>query len=1666
MMKTFIAAILFVAQYCYAQQFVNPPVFGTFGNDGINFQAAAFRNNATPKFHFGWNWGSQGGIVDDALGINTYHTHRWLNYGSQNRPADADLILLIDQFGDWGYAGFGPFNTQSMWYHPEITVDSTNSFVPITNDIQGAVFGWYNKVGTRGTGVDSLRWSLTTTNINWHQPVLWNMWKGTGYAWQHWNVNYRMINNVWTADTLRGGLNDPQSLLRDTALYQPRNGKKWYVTLSIKATNTAQFNALADTSRILSITIPYTLFHRFVNTTTTDSIRFDSIPNTVPNALYGITTSRNANDVRGIARRNIQVVGKPRELIITKRMLDGQEPNQGITLSGFFIVDGRLDNFGDYIDNPMLQPESNWTGDTTTVPDEYITNLGLNVYYYPNADVAIDYIRLETQQARRVYFGNQDVELRTTAQAIINDVTAAQTPPARQPKIFRFYQIEERRDQWWGMMRYYNALLDWRATAEVGSLHNQPIHYLHATGMNEFWQGDIFKTSISTRFPAIRKADLTTLPTMGYYEGYEGNVNENYTQHDVESSRYEMQLPNYAPSWTALTFADFANNNPSWYTTNTVITERCLQFNLEKLLYNSYYKQSGLLYHSKPWWSNIWLSGQYWYRVNPNPNQISSIALGYAGTIRPCTGEEARLELTLPLLLGSKGFIYWHNAPSRSMVTDSYIQGLYSSEEEGWLDTLRTTFNNNQQNAVMSVQTAGDWLNRTDNRFYPWQQWFNGTQHNWNLMGHDSDHVYLGDRTARFEVYRMNNFIRANEQELLALKLQAWYGKGYISMYTQTPTHTPANDTLLHRFISTGQIKSRPIGRVHINTTPYYENEVSGRDSTFVDFVLHQRDTFSLDSVFYLGVQNRRTDPLWHDPSYANNNMIFVPTVEWETLLQNGTHDYWRAIGDFRTAQWWQEKYWKRNGCREIIIPFRYVPNDAEPRYLHVQEVGGGIDTIVKTSSNLAVLFVPGEGKLFRVTVQRARAVAGFGNLLNDNQRKIVAFPVTRYENNRLVFGDSIRYHLVYFTNANPNQYVVKYRRSVVYAKSETILNGIAWETENDLSTMPIQMLNNRIQFYQYCGVPSLTIRIDSTVNTASGDGVGKVYVVYGCGDLDTLGKFRIIENVLNSETGSSYGLPHEIDSSYGRWGPIIYAPQVHMTTFLSEWAAPTINASATGNYYAWSDSSRGIKVRWKGPDVILFDTSGSVDYFVKYSTLDGTKCQHPNLNTHSRISLGERECALVWEEHDNVVGYVNYINYTMIGKNNVIPRNVRHYLVPNMTNDPDFRCKTNTDSSIAVMNSDTIYGSHEWPMVSRSLETYQPASLNGRPIVTIGCDRIVWRGQGFGPTNISTRGIDYSLPFNGNPSYLGVWYERRITSQGQHLLSPQISQSSVNQGQLWNESDSALLINFYRMEEPNSGMDGTIWQVNCGYWSFLPLNPTLQMSYPSNLTMINTGVHPRLSTQYQLSAISQYNLHRRVYYHTQSWNDFTSSTEAFFKSSITDKSKPLHWIGYKLPGNRQRILVSNFDIDKTPVLTKPQLRRNWSNTGVLSDTLYSDWFKVSNVSDLHMYAKGISHPCLRIELENKDNRRIRVNIPVSVQNDSMKLKNTLRLIRGGNEEYRLLVLNRCKGVSSYTEELEIDGLTESDQLGKGSNEDEVVTLDLGRQLDFDNTLNVKPNPA
>ena len=183
MKKAVITLLVFVyAMGINAQNIIDPPAIDLVDTSSIikwNYRG----------FIKGWNWGSTGAGLDEALGINFYHGF------PATSPDVADSMNVSLVIGD-PIIGNGRnanqlFVALGIQLEPTITVDTTENFQPRAGDKCGSVFGFKTRDFTVGdTSTDFNRYVLRTDNFTEHVVVLKDIWDGTILRWLDYDGNF------------------------------------------------------------------------------------------------------------------------------------------------------------------------------------------------------------------------------------------------------------------------------------------------------------------------------------------------------------------------------------------------------------------------------------------------------------------------------------------------------------------------------------------------------------------------------------------------------------------------------------------------------------------------------------------------------------------------------------------------------------------------------------------------------------------------------------------------------------------------------------------------------------------------------------------------------------------------------------------------------------------------------------------------------------------------------------------------------------------------------------------------------------------------------------------------------------------------------------------------------------------------------------------------------------------------------------------------------------------------------------------------------------------------------------------------------------------------------------------------------------------------------------
>ena len=726
----------------------------------------------------------------------------------------------------------------------------------------------------------------------------------------------------------------------DKAKYHSFNGKQLYLSINLRAIDPNDIsNNLLNT--VLTLKLKYVLYlgqkKLGGDSTVTGYIRFNKFPNIADTAVYPIRSTVN-NDLRGYCR-SLSEQTYNSEFAITAAMLRNSyanAPNNTITLSAFANLTGKITN-GIYDDNPVLKNDfwTNYGGITN-----YITQLDVEVDYHGKVDVAIDWVRLETPRAQQWLRGAYDSIINKGVKWATDNATANST----HPKIFRFYGNDELRPTEWQAMKYYNKLVDGMLAIELspnalvtnGGSTNK---YLYNTYSNEMWTGDNIVPKMSTACPYIKKGDyLQQASHFGFLMGYSGS---NLTQFkDTLNSEYESILlgiyPNHANDFLRKNSIIPAENEPyalNYPDPNTYFSIGTL-FSNEKQMYYAFQKQQDMLYQNKFWWANLWITTEPWV---VDLNSFTFKMAPFYDTGRPKTGEEIRLMTNYPLILGAKGLVYWKKSSEGTLDTFGILENnvwkLYSRNKilaliPGGVGSGTLT----GDALVMSDAIGGDYINTaSDPNNFP-AKFFKPTIYNWNQLGIPQNRIYIGLKSTRFEMMKVNKCIAqidANkinipslyQESLMDLRLVAWKGKGFKTWYNQDPATTTTN--IMNTYIKKDEIRTaklwQPNGGTlnnnYRNAEVYaYTNNWESTDSAFYDVTILRPNNFAIGNLdrFYIGVQNRRTDPLVWDITTNPGRVKFYSTAEY----YDGCHS-----SVYNTCLYFNEYYWKKMGCRIIRVP-------------------------------------------------------------------------------------------------------------------------------------------------------------------------------------------------------------------------------------------------------------------------------------------------------------------------------------------------------------------------------------------------------------------------------------------------------------------------------------------------------------------------------------------------------------------------------------------------------------------------------------------------------------------------------------------------------------------------------------------------------------------------
>jgi hypothetical protein len=1533
---------------------------------------------------FGWNFGAADHEVAEHLEMRVDHTtdesiNNTLAPGEDNvRKHQLPHKILIPRVRGLGTNAGGdniyvcPNETVAMEFQPWLVWNAvTGRLNFVRDDPSGGVFGFRSvsplaTVAGTGTNYRSLALTATMTQPGVRVMVCDNIWPsdavrrynaGTNTG-ADYNTSRMFLSVTLTVTDNQGGQPDDE-ILRIRIPY-------WLGSQAVDFTpNAAQGG----------------------NNQPSDFMRFQRIPDpTMPweqivdalnaNAVVGHRKGQGVNLADNPP-------GFTDEFIITRAML----PPVGTegTIEAEFVCNWTVDNPRDFPhQNHRFFFNDQNSAATGNAHNTQISHLDIEVEYSGRVDLTLRNVRLETPAARDLFWRTQDDEivgtdartggairayltaLRQRNQALFGALSADEAQYAR---VWRFYGKDEIIPCYWKSYRYLNRLLGGRLITEWGVWWPEAAQY--SLNMDNFWQGNTFQPDPTVATYTI--VDGLSAPTgnppleeqhqfLGLTRGRDDEFGRDP---DLQVEGHALQT---AP-FTSFALPIDAGTVDALMNTNAA----GIQPRLELVMHDRYWANRYILFGADTvrWLANVWNYSSMRFNTVVN-GQTTTNWLTFASNGRPKTCAEYRLQLWSPLILGAKGLLLYCGEnvvdPVEPPPTppNAQLAHLRPIQIPGAAALARgdgvfepTLLAGNVPAAMLPVTTVAardaiidnnvdtecgdDWITvgdvtNADEWMSPSLQGVANRLAGFPLTGPDVvPQVYIGQRTMRQVTREVALRLNTTMRDTLALlRLKGWHARSYrrYTSWAGENAPTPAASPFAGRIdISDGpdsRLSTRPPGRN--SPTPGMPPGQPDPgfaswepvDSTFLDVtILAHVDDPTMNDSFYVGVLNRRTNPLM--------------TTGTETAPQ--FHPYGDLLTEWATHP---ERLYAQLGAREVRIPFRYTKSLG--KMLRITELGAAttttfveagttrpniplqrpqLDTLIGADRDFVTRLLPGEGRIYKVRIREAADTTGSrGWLAHAGQRKMVFTPnfngmvldseaiapagggtatIRRFM--RPVFGTDRRYHMVYHRRSGADEtgpLSVYYRRSTLMhnvGNANTIdavaAGDITWEQEI--------LLSDRVRVRQTpsdtsavvstehpsCGYPSIVVRFDAM------DGVNKAYVVYACergNPSNPLGQpVAICEAVLDADLPAAeqrmrYEMFYQTEilaySSADTCGAV---------DVLRYWGTPSVNAAAQANFYAWSSLTTGIEVGAKHPRARFFVTTQREQVHV----YPESAARYPSLNTYSRLHIGEPDAALVWQEdtlnaacdHGNFIAYTRlfYDPQTLTIRQAMTPDNTYGIM---WSPQPEFAYEAGADA--IILNTMVAEGhTVQHPSIYRHLSDFGTV-VPPSPWVHTGemshkAERVVWQSARAGmfaptPSSIERRVFDvYDRWYLAAPQ-VTFWTlpQSRIFSMTDDLTAPSIAQGSQDRElysntppvRNWDYDDTTMTLAFSagaHTATPRMWLSAFGWDLY-GQNTDWQLTPSHIGLVSHTIQLFNYGRRPHLSARYSISQDRSTQKNRLIY--------------------------------------------------------------------------------------------------------------------------------------------------------------------------------------------------------
>lgn len=1015
----------------------NEPLPMKFKWGGSNLYRV-FDTNATQfqqkEFLIGTQWGHTPKYY---IGMNNNAAAGRFGKHSLDYMYEKPITTIYQPTLDWWFIAFRI--SPAMHYDPTLSVSDMNAPNFYPDDPTTSVFGFKER------GVSSIQ---TIDN----------------------NRRLKINRNVWgvynpSGNKILSGISEQPNFRTEFCISSQNEGlfgHRWFLSVNMrKLRNT--FNNINQ--KLLTIKLKY-------KTDKSDelyTIRFDSVAIASPNAVDILPYNR------GLQQKKVKVNRLTNEFVITNSMLPNINEDKTLTASFLTINPSPENEYARASNSHLINPEfvpGMPLRDYSKLKDGVNTNqigyqlnsenykfkdykpdvprivwMDIEVYYHNATDIAIDYIKIESENAYYMSRGFVDdinspnirddknryvhvigdynykycldshnvnnmpyniwarpYSIKHTMQGWLNNEENSATISGTNTKLrqaLRFYiqDTESEKPHFWWQLRYANLITNGLAvTRDLPYKHKLYKYYTKAR--NRYIGIKIQENENMVPSPAITfghggHQDQTYYMNLKYghsidilnqhrgqwgidplfedprikanrtlYSNYETYLNLGYGDlpQGLQTAFNTIDSRNFCGKrlFDIARKANLNNPNEKKLFDEIVKQSGSIQIRWENSLRDKFYNHQDMLYSDDAWWMNYFLSPDYYQ------HRVDGVDIPQHGCSRFKTGEETRLLLYGSILKGAKGFFYDRECDFPYLINPGEYAGILGI---GLGDNINNTDLNylngsyyplsdyipfDQYKAISSESVGNDFLNPNVDPSKMYSCIASAVPNIANALEVAQNRIYLGMRSTRTEVYKISQLIRRLEQnrrrnpyvypyDLMDLRLVAWYGKGFTEMYSQHPSYN--NGDLMNIYLDKNSIRtSRKLypssyyqitqyGNTELSSSIMNISDLEDIDSSFFDITILQSKRISQfnNYRYYIGIQNRRTDPLIWDASCSA--LKFYSTAEFEDKC-NSNDEY--------TMNYFRNNFWKRLGCRRISF---YV-NRKKPNYdfdiyysLQIQEI-------------------------------------------------------------------------------------------------------------------------------------------------------------------------------------------------------------------------------------------------------------------------------------------------------------------------------------------------------------------------------------------------------------------------------------------------------------------------------------------------------------------------------------------------------------------------------------------------------------------------------------------------------------------------------------------------------------------------------------------------------